>query len=673
MDFPFTLPIPLTTSFPLISATFVFCLGLLVFFQNRHKPLNILFGVMSGTIVVWLAGTFMMFLVGSNDELAIFWDRFIYIGVVYMPTLEYHFGLAYTKTKNTKLLYCGYFISTIFLILSRTDYFVAELFKYKWGVHTIAGPAHHIFLAFFFFYVFAFLFVLFKYYKQLAEKKEKTSVNLLLSAFMILNLVGGLGYLPAYKIAVFPISLIAPSLFVLIVAYVINKYAILNVKTFTAYFLSAVINIVVFNYIFIAPSIKEFFIRTIFFLIILIISLLLTKSFKKEQLQGEQLKELNEQLEHKVFERTRELKESKTQIETIVENLIPGLIEYNDNFTILRINRSAEKMLGVKRADILEKKIKPEHINNKEWRSLAIVLYPILSSVGKATQVDTVLGQKDIKENEVLITYPLKKELSVVTLPLRSIVTGEQTRFIKLIRDITKEKAIDRSKSEFISIAAHQLRTPLSATRWALRALLDGDMGEVKLTEAQKKMLLDISDTNSNLISIVGDLLDVTAIEEVGARYNLKFNNLSAILEDINEKKQTLLRDKQVDFIFKKTEDLPPFMFDRVKIMIALKNIIENAIDYTPNGGSVTVTLSKEDNTAIVTVTDTGIGISKEEQEQLFTKFYRSENARKMETDRSGLGLWITKQIIEKHNGTITVLSDTNKGTTVKICLPMIN
>ena len=251
-----------------------------------------------------------------------------------------------------------------------------------------------------------------------------------------------------------------------------------------------------------------------------------------------------------------------------------------------------------------------------------------------------------------------------------------QTKKIREAYEIEKSarkklEALGTIKSNFISVAAHQLRTPLSAIQWSIRMILDDE--QEKLITKHSKLLNQTYSANKNLIQIVNDLLNVTQIEGKNFGYEMNMNNIFQVINETIAGLQILVRDKNLQVSFNKTEELVSFVFDRVKIMIALKNIIGNAIDYTPNGGGIVITLSKEENNAVITVVDTGIGISKGEQEQLFTKFYRSEKARKMETDRSGLGLWITKQIIEKHNGTITVLSDTNKGTTVKICLPTVS
>ena len=547
--------VPLAASFSLLSATFVLSLSLFIFLQNRHNLLNILFGLFGITLTIWLFGSFMMFLSGDNDEAAIFWDRFIYIGVVFLPVLEYHFCLTYVKRKKDTLLYVGYFLSFVFLILSQTDYFVAGLFKYQWGVHTLAQPAHHAFIVFFSFYVSAVMFIFFKHYKQLTNKKERTGALLFFSAFTLLNVIGGMGFLPAYKIGIFPISLVAPTIFVVIMAYIINKYAVLEIKTFSVYFFITIINIVAFNYIFISESIKETLTRVLFFLVIFPFSLLIIRSFKKEQQQKEQLKDLNEHLQEKVDEQTKEIKQA----------------------------------------------------------------------------------------------YEIEKRARI------------------------KLEDLNKVKDEFISTAAHQLRTPLSATRWALKMFLEETpLGSVFKKE-QKDLIEKTYNTNNNMVGIVGDLLDTSSIENKSFAYNFQEDDISLLLKEVVSSSIFLMKDKKINISYHEPEEDKTFLkFDKSKLSMAFRNIMSNAVDYTPDGGQIAVTLNKEGNLAVIEIQDNGIGIPKEAQAHIFEKFYRGANAKKTETDRSGLGLYISKQIILKHGGTLEVDSEEGEGTKVVIKLPMV-
>ena len=143
------------------------------------------------------------------------------------------------------------------------------------------------------------------------------------------------------------------------------------------------------------------------------------------------------------------------------------------------------------------------------------------------------------------------------------------------------------------------------------------------------------------------------------------------VIHEVIRTTKLLIHDKKIEFVFQnKSRDIRAFEFNRIKIAMAIKNIVSNAIDYTKEG-KITITLLEDNNHAEIHITDTGIGMSQETREHLFTKFYRSEQARKMETDRSGLGLYIVKNIIDDHKGTIHIQSEEGKGTEVTVRVPM--
>ncbi|MDD5527995.1 MAG: ATP-binding protein [Patescibacteria group bacterium] len=211
---------------------FMLSLGIFVL-KNKKDLLGRLFFMISVVFAIWTFGTFMMF-ISTTDQQIIFWDRFIYLGVVFMPAFQYHFSLLITKyTKRRKnLLIVAYVLSGIFLILSRSNYFVDGVFRYRWGAHTEAGIFHHFFMAFFFFYIFALIFNIIVQFRGSLIKVERFKLALIAIGFVILNLVGGLGFLPAYKISIYsPVSLLAPLAFSIIIAYTILRYRFMDIRT----------------------------------------------------------------------------------------------------------------------------------------------------------------------------------------------------------------------------------------------------------------------------------------------------------------------------------------------------------------------------------------------------------------------------------------------------------
>ncbi len=276
---------------PLISSIFVIALGFFIWIKRIKEKLHILFFAYCFNISIWLFGTFKLFnAITEQDQ--IWWDRFIYIGVVFIPIFLYHFGLIYTNILNQKiLLYVGYPLAIFFLILSRTDYFVKDLYQYRWGVHTVAQQWHTVFLIFFFFYFTAFFINLIKHYRNTKNERKK-QVKYLLIAFAILDIIGPLAYLPAYGIPIFPIIFLSGVPFALIVGYAIIKHNVLDVKIIATEIFVFLLSLINFVEIPFSQNTTELVLRLCVFVVIVIFSIFLLKGVYNEVEQRKQLKEL---------------------------------------------------------------------------------------------------------------------------------------------------------------------------------------------------------------------------------------------------------------------------------------------------------------------------------------------------------------------------------------------
>jgi len=239
-----------------------------------------------------------------------------------------------------------------------------------------------------------------------------------------------------------------------------------------------------------------------------------------------------------------------------------------------------------------------------------------------------------------------------------------------ILHDVTREKLADKLKSEFVTLAAHQLRTPISGIKWSLQTLLDGDLG--KLTEKQEEVVKQAFITNNKVINLVNDLLNVAEIEEGRYLNKVVLSNLGEIILSVVEDHRKDLENKnlQVDFL-KPEEQLPQVMLDIEKMKIAVTNILDNAIRYTPEGGKIIVSIEKGKKDIEVRIEDSGMGIPFNEQDKIFSKFFRSSNIRKIDTEGTGLGLYIVKNIIEAHEGKIWFESEEGKGTAFYFTVPI--
>ena len=232
-----------------------------------------------------------------------------------------------------------------------------------------------------------------------------------------------------------------------------------------------------------------------------------------------------------------------------------------------------------------------------------------------------------------------------------------------------RDEAVSRMKSEFLSIAAHQLRTPLSAFKWLLRLVLDGDLG--KLKKSQEELLQKGYDSNERMIELVNDLLDVVRIEEGRFNYTFTRTSLVRLLEKTIRDMKILADQKGIVLTFhtQPPAAIPMVALDTEKFPLAFTNILDNAIQYTLPKGKVDVDITFQKD-ILVTVRDTGVGIPKRQLPRVFTKFFRGDNAVRIQTSGSGLGLFIAKNIIEKHGGKIWIESIEGKGTTVYFTIP---
>lgn len=245
----------------------------------------------------------------------------------------------------------------------------------------------------------------------------------------------------------------------------------------------------------------------------------------------------------------------------------------------------------------------------------------------------------------------------------------EFTKFTETVDEVHKhDTEISRVKSDFISTAAHQLRTPLTGIRWALEALqMD------QLTESQKSLVASAVEKSHQLVAVVGTLLDISSIESGKYKYDLKLTELDQIVGEVTRDFEALAVKSNVSLLFEKSgAPSARVSVDRERIRWVLNNLVENAISYTPAGGSVRITTELAPGRAYVKVRDTGIGIAQEDKGNIFERFYRAPNAIAKENGGNGLGLYIARTIANDHGGDLNF--ETNKGgpgTTFTLSLPL--
>lgn len=236
-------------------------------------------------------------------------------------------------------------------------------------------------------------------------------------------------------------------------------------------------------------------------------------------------------------------------------------------------------------------------------------------------------------------------------------------------------QSLEQAKSKFVAVTTHQLRTPLSAIKWTFHMFLGNNLGGV--TDEQRNFLQKGYESTERMIAIVNDLLNIDYIEADKAEYNFVKVNLDKLISSVMFEFTNQCESKNIKIDYLKLDRTPPEVTaDPVKISMVVENLIDNAIKYTPPGGRVTIAL-KDDrlnsarSSLEVMVADTGIGIPGSERDRLFHRFFRASNAIKIHTDGTGLGLFISRDIIEKHGGEIWFETREGEGTAFYFTLPI--
>ena len=297
-----------------------------------------------------------------------------------------------------------------------------------------------------------------------------------------------------------------------------------------------------------------------------------------------------------------------------------------------------------------------DELGLKVWQTPGF-LFIMMGVINIAIMTATYFISKNYDNPQVLIVSEC-----LVTIIIFIIGTTVVNFFSQLAR-------VNKMKSEFVSVASHQLKTPLSAIKWETELLLK--KSKKSLNQEQLKNIENISFLNQKMIRLVNDLLDVTRIEQ--GRYILKkqpfdFVKITKnILDEISS--STQIRNIEVVFNFKK--GMPPVFGDAEKIKLVVENLVNNAFKYTTRGGKIEIKIFKKGDYLIFEIKDNGVGIPEEQTDQVFEKFFRSDNAARYQTEGAGLGLYISKSIIEQSGGKIWFQSIENVGSMFGFSLPL--
>jgi len=370
-----------------------------------------------------------------------------------------------------------------------------------------------------------------------------------------------------------------------------------------------------------------------------------------EELDSEQQK--NKEAEEKAL--IEEAKEKAT-----LTGIGEGVVVTDPQGKILVFNHAAEQMTNWMASEVI----------GRFWFETVPAMYEkgyLIPRKDRDMYKALTTGKKVFAESIYLQKGSGKITVAVTATPI--ILKDRIIGAVEVFRDIGHEKEVDRMKTEFISLASHQLRTPLSAVKWFCEMLLNGDAGE--LNPEQKEYAQNVSDSNERMINLVNSLLNISRIESGRIVIDPKPTNITTLLSDVIKEIKIKSNAKKQQIIVSIHSDLPLINIDPQLIREVYANLLTNASKYTPPGGEISVFISKKDGELISQVSDNGYGIPKKDYDKIFQKFYRGENIIKIEPEGNGLGLYLVKAIIESSGGKIWFESIEKKGTSFYFSLPI--
>ncbi len=316
--------------------------------------------------------------------------------------------------------------------------------------------------------------------------------------------------------------------------------------------------------------------------------------------------------------------------------------------------------------------IKREHLIGKSIKEF-LGLY---GHAGESwfTTIDDWAENADLVEAGTFLADEMQIEEKIVSVHLSPVLAGYQFfGTVSIFRDITKEVELDQLKSEFVSTVSHELRTPMTSIKGYADLMLMGAAGN--LSGPQSRYLMVIKNNADRLHMLVNDLLDISRIETGKTTLDIRPLNLSKLIEEIVEGHLNgRIQHANKDIVC--TINMAPYMplvkADRARITQVLTNLLDNALNYTPEAGQIKIGSLVHDNCVYVSISDSGIGIEPEIQTKIFDRFYRSDDPNVQKVSGTGLGLSIVRSLIEMHGGQLDVESTIGKGSTFTFSLPIV-
>ncbi|MBU2068465.1 hypothetical protein KKE13_02725 [Patescibacteria group bacterium] len=709
----------------------IFPLGLFVLFKNTKSRVHQTLALFCFAGALWGFGSYKSVSISLEQiDTAFFWWRITHIGIILMPVFLWHFVYSFLYIRRKAIIVGVYLIGFFFLYLNLfTDLF---LYNLRWIFNSFYwnSPAtfyYSIFVAFFFGTVIYIHYELFKAYKKTVGLKH-TQIKYLFLAALTGFAGGGTSFLPVFKIDLYPFLNFTTPLYPALIAYAILKYRLMDIRLVVKR--SSIFSLIVIA-ITAVYAMSAYLVSWLIFggiytfktqiITGLIVALLVavafrplyewlkkitdTFLFKGEYLPQELLADISD-----VVSRTLDL---NVVIDTLKDKISQALRVKKIDIIILEENMGASISKGDFLMTSKKRKSLKKIIDYFEKSKEVLVLEELKRKYAENIDLDKDLSLIDeIEKFKVALIIPLlvKRKLvglfllkekrsgdmftnedikTLETIAGQAGIAIENARLYEEMRDFSKTlqkevnsqtkelkdanirlQQLDKAKSEFISLASHQLRTPLTIIKGYISMILEGTWGQV--IGKQREQLDKIYSSNERLIKLVEDLLTVSRIESGRLEFDWELVSLEEMVESVIREFSQVTAKKELYLKFiQPKKALSKIKIDSLKIRQVVQNLVDNALHYTKRGGAI-IRLKQEQNKIIFSIKDTGIGISSKEQVILFEKFSRGREVGKMHTEGVGLGLYLGAKMIEAHHGRIWVESEGgDKGSTFFFSLPI--
>jgi two-component system phosphate regulon sensor histidine kinase PhoR len=352
----------------------------------------------------------------------------------------------------------------------------------------------------------------------------------------------------------------------------------------------------------------------------------------------------------------QDIADSKSRLGVMVNSLTDGVMTTDARKLIVQVNPAFLHMIGYHGEAVVGRHVN-EIIHDEN----------LLESIDQALNMSPNTFAEITNEFQ-LIDNSEEKYFSARCAPFRGRM-NENLGTITVLHDVTALKKMDQMKSDFVSMVSHEVRSPMNSLLMQLKIISDGLAGAV--TEKQQEILQRASEKILNLNNLVTELLDLSRIESGLISHEKEQVDMGKLLAEQKTFHSPYGEEKEITIHLNCPADLPSILANRQNMEEVFSNLITNAIKYSPAGGTITISAAKENEYLKLQVADTGFGITDEDTEKIFTRFYRVKDSNTRQIHGTGLGLAIVKSIIESHHGKISVASEVGSGTTFTVLLPL--